>query len=56
MERKKDSEGHASGRVTMESAAVLGPLQKKSKEHSCCITVGNGFFKQASYSQSPEKH
>lgn len=41
----------------MESAAVLGPLQKKSKEHSCCMTVGtfDGFFKQASYSQSPEK-
>lgn len=56
LERKKDSEGHASGRMTMESAAVLGPLPK-SKEHSCCMTVGtfDGFFKQASYSQSPGK-
>lgn len=58
VERKKDND--ASGRVTMqrmESAAVLGPLQKKSKEHSCCMTVDtfDGFFKQASYSQPPEK-
>lgn len=57
VERTKDSEGHASGGVTMESAAVLGPLQKKGKKHSCCMTVGtfDGVFKQASYSQSPEK-
>lgn len=47
----------------MESAAVLGPLKKKSKGDSCCMSedvstyVGtcDRFFKQVSYSQTPGK-
>lgn len=47
----------------MESAAVLGPLKKKSKEDSCCMSeevsthVGTfgRFLKQDSYSQTSEK-
>lgn len=65
VKRKKDSEKDQNGLVTtemMESAAVLGPLEKKSKEDSCCVTeespnVGtfDGIFKPALYSQTPEK-
>lgn len=65
MKKKKDSEKDQNGLVTtemMEGAAVLGPLEKKSKEDSCCVTedspnVGtfDGIFKQALYSQTPEK-
>lgn len=67
VERKRDSERYGKGLGTatemIESAAVLGPLKKKSREDSCCMSeevsthVGtfDRFFKQASYSQTPGK-
>lgn len=63
-ERDSDRNGNGLGTTTetMESAAVLDPLKKKSKEDSRCMSdlsyhVGtfDRFFKKDSYSQTPGK-
>lgn len=62
-ERGRNGTGLRTATERMERAAVLGPLTKKGKEDSCCMSeepsthVGpsDGFFKQVSHSQTPGK-